>query len=108
MSKLNFEEVIDRISDGGFVHHSAVLASALNRKVWVAEWHLPGCLSESQCYCTSKAQAISAALSMAEGEDGPPYGMRAALLRDGMFVSQSPLYGTCINTVSQSFLSELL
>lgn len=106
--KLTFDEVMERISDERIVDKADVLASALKRKVWVAEWHIPGCLSESRCYCTTKADAIAAACSMAEGEDGVPRGMKAWLASMGSFSSDSPLYGRVINTVSAHQLADLL
>lgn len=54
MAKLTFNEALERINDQRIVHASDVLASVLNRVIWVAEWHVPGCLGESQSYCTSK------------------------------------------------------
>lgn len=106
--KLTFEDALEDLSDGCFVKRGNVLASALNRKVWVAEWHLPGCLSESQCYSTTKAEAIYSALVMAEGDNGPPRGMKTALMRYGTFETQSPLFGRVINTVSRTTLADLL
>jgi hypothetical protein len=106
--KFTFDEVLERIGDDRPVSASDVQARALSRKVWLAEWHLPGCLSESRAVCLTKRQAVDCALSMAEGENGPPRGMRSALMRDGRFDSQSPIYGTCINTVSAHRLADLL
>ena len=108
MAKLTFDEALDKISDGRMVRSEDVLASALHRMVWVAEWHIPGCLSESQCYCTSKKDAIECACSMAEGEDGIPRGMKTSLIKYGRFDSHSELFGTCINTVSKMRLSDIL
>lgn len=83
MPKLTFDEALQRINDQMPVHSADVQARALRRRVWVAEWHLPGCLSESFSVCLTKSDAIECALSMAEGEDGAPRGMRADLERYG-------------------------
>lgn len=83
MPKLTFDEALQRINDQRSVHRDDVQARALRRRVWVAEWHLPGCLSESFSVCLTKSDAIECALSMAEGADGAPRGMRADLLRYG-------------------------
>ena len=83
MSKLTFDEALQRIDDEYSVHSADVQARALRRRVWVAEWHLPGCISESFSVCLTKRDAIESALSMAEGAEGPPRGMRADLQRYG-------------------------
>lgn len=83
MPKLTFDEALQRINDECSVHRNDVQARALRRRVWIAEWHLPGCLSESFSVCLTKRDAIECALSMAEGELGAPRGMRADLERFG-------------------------
>ena len=83
MAKLTFDEALERINDQRTVARDEVQARALQRFIWVAEWHLPGCLSESFSVCLTKRDAIKCALSMAEGHDGPPRGMRADLWRFG-------------------------
>ena len=106
--KITFDQAIDRIIDGRKVDASNVLASALKRKVWIAEWHLPGCISESWTFCTSKSQAINDALGYADTDNGPPRGMKTALARYGRFDSDSPIFGRCINTVRQEKLIDIL
>lgn len=108
MAKLNFEEALERINDGFSVSRSDVLSTALNRKLWLAEWHLPGCLSESACYCLTKSDAIAALCSMAETENGPPWGMKTALAKHGRFDCKTSLYGYVINTVDRVSLSEII
>lgn len=81
--KLSFSEALQDINDERPVHSADVQARALRRRIWVAEWHLPGCLSESFSVCLTKSDAIDCALSMAAGTDGPPRGMRADLERFG-------------------------
>lgn len=81
--KLSFYEALQAINDSQSLNYQDVQARALRRMVWVAEWHIPGCLSESFSVCTTKRDAIERALSMAEGELGAPRGMRADLERFG-------------------------
>lgn len=107
--KMTMGEVLERLADDRIVEAERVLSSALKRQVWVAEWHLPGCLSESRSICLTKGDAIASALSFAEdGEKGPPRGMRAALERDGQFTGRSQMYGTVVTTVRQHTLAEIL
>lgn len=108
MPKLNFDEALERIDDGFSVSRSEVLSTALSRKLWVAEWHLPGCLSESWSYCLTKSDAINAACSMAEDENGTPRGMKTALRKYGRFDCETGLYGYVINTVDRLSLSDVL
>ena len=106
--KFTFDEALERISDGLAVSPSDIQARALSRFVWVAEWHLPGCLSDGQCFTPTKRDAIAECLTMAEGEEGPPRGMKTALQRFGRFDSSSPIFGRCVNTVSRVRLSDIL
>lgn len=106
--KLNFEEAMERINEERYLTAEHVRADALRRKVWIAEWHMPGCMSESRSYSTRKEDAIADACSMAEGEQGAPRGMRTALRRRGRFDSQSGLFGHCINTIECVTLGDLL
>ena len=75
MAKLNFFDALERIADGRMVSRDDVQAAALRRRVWIAEWHIPGCLSESFDVCLTKGEAIESALLMAETSDGVPRGM---------------------------------
>lgn len=106
MPKLTFDEALERISDGFHVRSSNVLASALQRKVWVAEWHIPGCLSESYSVCTTKAGAIDCALDMC----GHVRGARADLMRHGMTdrVAPDAYVSMAITTIEQTTLGDLL
>ena len=83
MPKLSFSDALQRINDELPVHRNDVQAAALRRRIWIAEWHLPGCISESFSVCLTKSDAIECALSMAEGAEGAPRGMRADLIRYG-------------------------
>lgn len=108
MANLTFDEAMERINDQRYIKASDVLASALNRVVWVAEWHIPGCLSESQTYCTSKKDAIESALMYAEDENGYPRGMKAALQKYGRFDHCTDMFGDVITTVYKLRLSDIL
>lgn len=108
MAKLTFDEALQLIADERPVHQGDVLAAALKRKVWIAEWHLPGCLSESRTVCTTKADAIDSALFFAEDENGPPRGMKRALQNVGYFSGRSPLYGDVVTTITRHTLSDIL
>ncbi len=108
MKKLSFDEALERLNDGRYVSAEDVSAKALGRVLWVSEWHIPGCLSESMIYSTTKCAAVDASLSMAEGENGFPRGMKTALVRNGRLDSNSPLYGRVINTIYKTTLGNLL
>lgn len=73
--KLTFNDALQLINDERYVDADNVQSRALSRYLWVSEWHLPGCMSESRGYCLTKNDAIENCLSMAEGADGPPRGM---------------------------------
>lgn len=105
--KLDFNSTLEKINDGFTVRHSDVSTKALNRKIWIAEWHIPGCLSESQSICLNKSDAIACALFFAETENGPPRGMKTNLNKYGRFDSHSELYGDVITTISQCRLSDI-
>jgi hypothetical protein len=103
---LTFDEALERLNDGRFIHGGDVLARALARKVWVAEWHLPGCLSESRTYCLTKADALQAALDFAGDE--APRGMKTCLRRHGAYQHKTELYGTVVTTIEQLHLKEII
>ena len=73
--KLTFDDALQLIGDERYVDASDVQSRALSRYLWVSEWHLPGCMSESRGYSLTKNDAIENCLSMASGADGPPRGM---------------------------------
>lgn len=109
MPKLDFDQALEKINDQHCVRASDVSARALSRVVWVAEWHVPGCMSESFSVCLTKKDAIECALSMAGDCDGlAPRGMKTALMRDGRFDSHAPMYGRVISTVKRRHLRDLL
>ena len=107
--KLSFYEALQAINDGQSLNYQDVQARALRRLVWVAEWHIPGCLSESFSVCTTKRDAIECALSMAEGELGAPRGMRADLERFGRSDRTPPdgWASQAITTIEKRALSTL-
>lgn len=105
-NKLTFDAAIQGIADGHIVKASDVLARAAKRLVWVAEWHIPGCLSESSCIVTTKKAAVDAALDFAG--DTPPLGMATALRRSGAFQHRTELFGYVITTIERRRLADLL
>ena len=88
--KLTFDEALEAIANERAIVASDVQARALRRKVWIAEWHIPGCLSESFSVCLTKAEAIESALSMAEGAEGAPRGMLSDLRKHGRSDRMAP------------------
>ncbi len=108
--KLSFDEALQAINDECSVHRNDVQARALRRRIWVAEWRLPGCLSESFSVCLTKRDAIESALSMAEGADGAPWGMRADLQRSGWSdrVAPDAWARGAITTIERRTLADIL
>lgn len=106
--KCDFSETLEAVNEGRYIERQRVQARALNRKVWISEWHIPGCLSESVSYSLTKSDAIDTACMMAETENGIPRGMKTALRKSGRFDCQTDLYGTVINTVYRAKLADLL
>lgn len=108
--KLTFDDVCEAINDGRHVDVNEVRADALRRHVWIAEWHVPGCLSETQSLCLTRGEAISAALDMASDENGPPRGMRADLMRSGRSdrVSAGAWARQAITTIARHQLRDIL
>lgn len=107
--KLTFDEALERINEERWVYRHQVQARALQRKVWVAEWHIPGCLSETRSICTTKADAIEAGLDFARNEvDHFPRGLRRGLERDGYFQHHTELFGTVATTVERMQLGDLI
>lgn len=108
--KLSFDEALQALNDGQSLNYRDVQARALRRVVWVAEWHLPCCLSESFSVCLTKSGAIECALSMAEGEDGAPRGMRADLQRFGRSDRTAPdaWASRAITTIQRRTLADIL
>jgi hypothetical protein len=111
MAKLTFDEALERIDDERRIDPAEVSAAALQRILWIAEWHIPGCLSESRSYCTTKRDAIESALMFAHDADGrPPRGMRSELRRYGRSdkVSANAYVSMAITTVARHRLRDIL
>ena len=106
MKKLDFEEALERICDEHYVKSHEVQARALSRKVWVAEWHLPGCLSESRGIYLTKEDAVQAGADFADGTNC--HGIKAALRRSGFFQHKTNLFGYVNTTVERLTLGDLL
>jgi len=107
--KLTFEEALERINEERRVERNEVLASALKRKLWVAEWHIPGWLSESRSYCLTKREAVQAGIDFASNDvDHFPRGLRSGLERDGYFQHHAELYGCVVTTVERVTLADIL
>ena len=106
MAKLNFDDALERLNDERCVNTQDVHARALRRVVWVTEWHVPGCISQSQSICLTKSDAIESALDMANS----PRGMRADLLRYGQSgrVGPDAYFRMATTTVSRTTLGSLL
>ena len=79
VKKLTFDETLEKINDERSIDASDVQARALSRYIWISEWHFPGCISESRGYSLTKNDAIENCLSMAEGAEGAPRGMKTDL-----------------------------
>lgn len=108
--KLTFDEALERVNDQRPVSADEVQARALSRKVWIAEWHLPGCISESFGVCLTKRDAIEECLSMAEGMEGPPRGMATDLRRTGRSNRTAPDAWAqgAISTIERRTLRDIL
>lgn len=110
--KLTYNEVLQRLNEDRSVDKWRVRKSALRQIVWLSEWHIPGCCSESRCFSTTKVDAIQAALAFADGcgKDGfgYPRGMLISLKRYGVAHTTSPLFGPVVTTVSRHRLEDLL
>lgn len=105
---LNFDEAMERLNDERPLNAGQVTGTALKRVVWIAEWHIPGCLSESRSLCLTKAEAIKAACSMAEVDGEAPRGMNTAMRKFHRFDCPTEMYGSVINTISKHTLHDLL
>ena len=110
MTKLTFDEALERINEERIVRTHEVYADALARKVWVAEWHIPGCLSESRGYYTTKKDAVEGAVEYTHspGIDSPPRGIYRALRKDGTFQHHTEMFGNVITTVERMTLGDLI
>lgn len=109
LRKLDFDEAIQLLADGALLARSNLRSDAQRRFVWVAEWHLPGCLSEAQSICTTKVEAIQVACGYAADDCGtPPRGMIAALRKSERFDHVTPMFGRVVTAIGRHRLGDLL
>lgn len=106
MPKLSFDEALQAINDGRYIRAENVQSKALARKIWIAEWHIPGCLSESQSYSTRKCDALAEALEMCDHARGAASDLRKYGRTDK--VSPGAYVSTAITTISQFTLGGIL
>jgi len=106
MTKLTFDEALEQINDQRHISQSDVLASALQRIVWVAEWHIPGCCSESFGVSLTKRDAIREALEMC----GHVRGAKSDLMRYGRTdrVADNAYVSMAITTIERRTLADLI
>lgn len=84
MSKLTFEEAIERLNDQRRIARGDVKESALRRTVWEASAYMPGYLCDNMPFiCATKKQAVAASLELAAAGDTVPRGMTTALNAPG-------------------------
>lgn len=110
---MTFDEAIQALADERRIDRADVLAAALQRKIWVCEWHIPGCLSESHAVCLTKAGAIEQAVSFTGADGSGPIehktrGIVTALRTHGQFEHHTELFGNVITTIERMTLGELL
>ena len=106
MAKLTFDEALQRINEQRPVRASEVQARALSRKVWIAEWHIPGCFSESRGYYTYKRDALEDALEMCDHARGAATELRKYGRTDK--VSPNAYVSMAITTIEQTTLGGIL
>lgn len=106
MPKLTFDEALEAINSERYITRDDVQARALARVVWVAEWHVPGCMSESRSYSTTKAGAPEDALDMCCHVRGA----RSDLIRYGRTdrVSPDAYVSMAITTMERCTLRDLI
>ena len=106
MKKLTFDEALEYINYERPIDRNNVQARALNRAVWVAEWHIPGCMSESSSICPTKRDAIECALDMCGNVRGAATDLRRYGRTDR--VAPDAYVGMAITTVEKHRLIDLL
>ena len=106
MTKLTFDQALEQINDQRSISRDDVQASALRRIVWVAEWHIPGCCSESFGISLTKRDAISEALEMC----GHVRGAKSDLTRYGRTdrVADDAYVSMAITTIERRTLADLI
>lgn len=104
--KYTFEEALERVSDERSIDASEVQTRALQRKVWVAEWHIPGCLSESFSVCLTRADAIRQALEFCDNVRGAASELRKHGRTNR--VSPDAYVSMAITTIEKRTLGDLM
>ena len=102
--KLSFD-ALEALANERRIDADDIDPRALQRMVWVAEWHIPGCLSESFSVCRTKADALETALGMC----GHARGARADLIRYGRTdrVSSDAYVSMAVTTIERRALHTL-
>ena len=106
MKKLTFDEALESIGDDRYLDSDRVQARALNRRVWVAEWHIPGCMSESRGIYLTRKDAIEGALEMCGNVRGAATDLRRYGRTDR--VSENAYVDRAITTVQKHQLADIL
>lgn len=104
--KYTFSEAVECISDERSINAGEVQTRALQRKVWIAEWHIPGCLSESFSVCLTRADAINQALAFCGHVRGAASDLRKYGRTDR--VSPDAYVSMAITTVEKRTLGDLM
>lgn len=105
-TKLNFSDALERISEQRSIDASEVQTRALRRAVWVAEWHIPGCMPKSFVVSLTKRDALADALSMCGGARGAASDLRKHGRTDR--VSPDAYASMAITTIEKRRLGDLL
>jgi hypothetical protein len=108
--KLTYAQALDALNSSRSITASDVLAAALKRAVWTAEWHAPGCMPEAQAYCATKMDAIEVAMLYLSDSDGEPRGALTELRKWGRtdIVCPTAYVRDAITTVTRTTLGALL
>ena len=105
MAKLNFDDALQSVNEQRYVNSADVQSRALQRFVWVAEWHIPGCFSESFSVHTRKCDALSDALGMCGNVRGAAADLRKYGRTDR--VSPDAYVSMAITTIERRRFSSL-
>jgi len=106
--KLDFETAFRRIGKGLPVYTRECRTTTLDRKIWVAEWHIPLGPSNDRVVTMTKDVAIDAAIALTIKAHAPNvYGMRAALRYKGFFQFDDVKLGEVITTIKRERLGRV-
>lgn len=103
--KLDFYQALEALNDERRINLNDVRADALRRKVWVSEWHIPGCVSESFGIHVTKRDAIKDALRMCDHARGAATDLRKYGCTDK--VSPDAYVSMAITTIEHRTLGSL-